>query len=124
MSNAIILLDENTANRIAAGEVVERPASAAKELVENAMDAGATQVAISLEEGGKWRIEVSDNGAGVGSEDAVLALPRAATSNTPPSADPFPIQTVGSRGEALPTIASVSHFSLTCKAADEDSGVH
>src|SRR3989442_11480123 len=78
--NRIILLDENTANRIAAGEVVERPASAVKELVENAIDAGATQILVLLDEGGKRRIEVSDNGCGMTAEDAVLSLQRHATS--------------------------------------------
>jgi DNA mismatch repair protein MutL len=123
LANRIILLDENTANRIAAGEVVERPASAVKELVENAIDAGATQVVVSLEEGGKRRIEVADNGCGMGPEDAVLALQRHATSKIRSADDLFAIRTLGFRGEALPSIASVSHLTLTTKATEEDAGV-
>src|SRR5216117_2009166 len=75
-ADRVVLLDENTANRIAAGEVVERPASAVKELVENAVDAGATQIVVGLEEGGKRRIIVADNGCGMTRADAVLALQR------------------------------------------------
>ena len=123
MSNRIILLDENTANRIAAGEVVERPASAVKELVENAIDAGATQILVQLEEGGKRRIEVVDNGLGMSAEDAVLSLQRHATSKIQSSDDLFQIKTLGFRGEALPSIASVSHLALTTRLSGEVSGV-
>ena len=120
----VVLLDENTANRIAAGEVVERPASAVKELVENAIDAGATQIAVTLEEGGKVRILVADNGFGMTRTDAILALQRHATSKITSAEDLFAIQTLGFRGEALPSIASVSRFTLTTKPADEESGTH
>src|SRR5580704_1717256 len=106
----IVLLDENTANRIAAGEVVERPASAVKELVENALDAGATQVRIELEEGGKRRILVADDGCGMTRDDAIMALQRHATSKIRSAEDLFAIRTLGFRGEALPSIASVCRF--------------
>src|SRR5947207_809480 len=122
MSYRIQLLDDNTANRIAAGEVVERPASAVKELVENAIDAGATQVAVALEEGGKRRIEVTDNGCGMTAEDALLSLQRHATSKIRSSDDLFAIRTLGFRGEALPSIASVSHLTLTTKPSDLAAG--
>src|SRR5580704_13865180 len=106
----IVLLDENTANRIAAGEVVERPASAVKELVENSIDAGATQVVVVLDEGGKRKISVTDNGAGMTRSDAIMALQRHATSKIRSADDLFAIQTLGFRGEALPSIASVCRF--------------
>ncbi len=121
-ADRIVLLDENTANRIAAGEVVERPASAVKELVENAIDAGATHIVIGLEEGGKQRILVADNGCGMTCNDAVLALQRHATSKIRSADDLFAIRTLGFRGEALPSIASVSRMTLTTKPADEESG--
>jgi DNA mismatch repair protein MutL len=119
----VILLDENTANRIAAGEVIERPASAVKELVENAIDAGATQVTITLDEGGKRRIVVTDNGIAMTRSDAVLALQRHATSKIRSADDLFAIRTLGFRGEALPSIASVSNFELVTKQFDAENGV-
>jgi DNA mismatch repair protein MutL len=111
----INLLDENTANRIAAGEVIERPSSVVKELVENALDAGATRIEVELEEGGKRRIVVRDNGSGMGREDAVLSLQRHATSKITSADDLFSIRTLGFRGEALPSIASISDFHLLTK---------
>ncbi len=112
MDSRIILLDEGTANQIAAGEVVERPSAVVKELVENAIDAGATQIMVWLEQGGKQLIRVSDNGCGMTHEEAVLAIQRHATSKLRDAGDLFSIRTLGFRGEALPSIASVSHFDL------------
>ena len=120
--NRIALLDETTANQIAAGEVVERPASALKELVENAVDSGATQISATLEEGGKQKIVVSDNGCGMTRDDAIMALQRHATSKIRTADDLFAIKTLGFRGEALPSIASVSRFLLTTRPHDEESG--
>lgn len=120
--NRIQILDDNTANRIAAGEVVERPASAVKELVENAIDANATQITVTLEEGGKKCLSVMDNGHGMSRADSVLCLQRHATSKIKTADDLFSIRTLGFRGEALPSIASVSKFTLTSKPKDEESG--
>lgn len=106
-------LDEFTANMIAAGEVVERPMGVVKELVENAIDAGSTRIDIVVEEGGLDKITVSDNGVGMDSEDAEKAFLRHATSKIQSSDDLFSIHTMGFRGEALPSIASVSKLTLT-----------
>jgi len=114
----IRVLADAVADQIAAGEVVERPASAVKELVENAIDAGATRVRISIEHGGKTLIEVSDDGSGMDREDAVLALERHATSKISAAADLVGVSTFGFRGEALPAIASVSRFTLLTAEAD------
>lgn len=113
--NRIALLDEHTANRIAAGEVVERPASVVKELVENCIDAGATQITVTLEEGGKDLIKVTDNGCGMTRDDAVLSLQRHATSKIRDANDLEAIRTLGFRGEALPSIASVSMMEVVTR---------
>ena len=118
----IHVLDDATINKIAAGEVVERPASVVKELVENAMDAGATAVEVEIMGGGTSFIRVTDNGRGMTGEDARAAILRHATSKIAAASDLETIATLGFRGEALPTIASVSHFSLLTRQAADDLG--
>jgi DNA mismatch repair protein MutL len=113
----IHILPEILANKIAAGEVVERPASVVKELVENALDAGGTRITIEIENGGRTLIRVADNGSGMAPDDALLALERFATSKIRTDDDLFAIQTLGFRGEALPSIAAVSRLTLTTRTA-------
>ncbi|MDP9037843.1 MAG: DNA mismatch repair endonuclease MutL [Acidobacteriota bacterium] len=118
----IHVLSDQVANQIAAGEVVERPASVVKELLENSLDAGATWVRIEVEGGGRRLIRIIDNGCGMVRDDALLAFERHATSKLRSSDDLLSIATLGFRGEALPSIASVSRLTLETRAADEDSG--
>ena len=116
------LLDTSTINKIAAGEVVERPASCVKELIENSIDAGAKRIEIEIQNGGKSLIRVTDDGAGMAREDALLAIKRHATSKLSNVRDLLQISTLGFRGEALPTIAAVSKFSLQTRRADDELG--
>ncbi|MBL6077881.1 DNA mismatch repair endonuclease MutL [Belnapia sp. T18] len=117
----IRLLSETTANRIAAGEVVERPAAVVKELVENALDAGARRIAVTLEGGGVERVVVEDDGHGMGPEDLGLAVERHATSKLPEEAMLFRIATLGFRGEALPSIGAVARLSITSRPREGDA---
>jgi DNA mismatch repair protein MutL len=118
----IHVLPEHVANKIAAGEVVERPASVVKELLENALDAGSTRIKVQIEAGGKKLIHITDNGCGMVRDDALLAFERHATSKIKNAEDLLSISTLGFRGEALPSIASVSRLKLETRALDQDSG--
>lgn len=118
--HVVQLLDTNTANQIAAGEVVEKPASVVKELVENALDAGATKIEVTIFAGGTEYIRVVDNGCGMSEANAKLAVLRHATSKITKADDLLSLHTLGFRGEALPSIASVSNFTLLTRPADEE----
>jgi DNA mismatch repair protein MutL len=118
----IHILSETVANQIAAGEVVERPASVVKEMLENSLDAGATRIKISVEAGGKKLIQITDNGCGMVRDDAMLAFERHATSKIKNAEDLLSVATLGFRGEALPSIASVSRLRLETRADDDASG--
>jgi DNA mismatch repair protein MutL len=118
----IHVLPEHVANKIAAGEVVERPASVVKELLENALDAGSTRIRVNVEAGGKKLIQIIDNGCGMVRDDALLAFERHATSKIKDAEDLLSVATLGFRGEALPSIASVSRLHLETRAPEEESG--
>src|ERR1700694_1899382 len=118
----IHVLSEAVANKIAAGEVVERPASVVKELLENSLDAGSSRIKIQIEAGGKKLIQITDNGCGMVRDDAMLAFERHATSKMKNAEDLLSISTLGFRGEALPSIASVSRLRLETRTPEEASG--
>src|SRR5882724_10495102 len=118
----IHVLSETVANQIAAGEVVERPASVVKEMLENSLDAGSTRIKISVEAGGKKLVQITDNGCGMVRDDAMLAFERHATSKIKNTEDLLSIATLGFRGEALPSIASVSRLRLETRAEEEAAG--
>src|SRR5881409_3642692 len=120
--NRIRLLSDQVANQIAAGEVVERPASVVKELVENALDAQANRITVEIQAGGRSLIRVTDDGLGMSRDDALLCLERHATSKIQRAEDLSAIATMGFRGEALPSIASVSRFTLTTCERQPESG--
>ena len=115
-------LTDDTIGKIAAGEVVERPVSVVKELIENAIDAGATRVDVEIAGGGSERIRVTDNGAGMSRDDLALAIERHATSKLATFDDLEALHTLGFRGEALPSIAAVSRFSIRTAAEGEPTG--
>ena len=114
----VAVLDPLVAQQVAAGEVVDRPASVVKELSENALDAGATRVEVDIADGGRERMVVGDNGSGMSEEDAKLSVLSHATSKIRTASDIESVLTMGFRGEALPSIASVSAFSLTTSSGE------
>src|SRR3954449_9616662 len=118
----IRILSDHVANKIAAGEVVERPASVLKELLENSLDAGATDIRIEVDSGGRRLIRIADNGCGMLRDDALLAFERHATSKLRDADDLLAIATLGFRGEALPSIAAVSRLLLETRSAEEQTG--
>ena len=124
MSSIIHVLDEATRNKIAAGEVVERPASCIKELVENAIDAGAHAIEVEIADGGQSYMRVTDDGCGMSPEDARKCIIRHGTSKISSVEDIFAITSLGFRGEAMPSIAAVSHMQITTRQADDDFATH
>ena len=122
MSDIIRLLPDHVANQIAAGEVIQRPASAVKELMENAIDAKATVIKLLVKEAGRTLVQVIDNGMGMSATDARLAFERHATSKIQKAEDLFQLQTKGFRGEALASIAAIAHIELQTKRPNDDLG--
>ena len=124
MSGIIQLLPDHVANQIAAGEVVQRPASVAKELLENAVDAKATDIKLIIKDAGKTLVQVIDNGLGMNEDDALLCFERHATSKIRQAEDLFALHTKGFRGEALASIAAIAHVELKTKQDQQELGVH
>src|SRR5918993_4391249 len=122
LPDIIHLLPDNIANQIAAGEVIQRPASAVKELLENAVDAGATEIKLIINDAGKSLIQVIDNGRGMSETDARMCFERHATSKIKNIDDLFRIRTMGFRGEALASIAAVAQVELKTKRAEDEAG--
>ena len=122
MASTIRVLDESLIGKIAAGEVVERPASVVKELVENSIDAGATKICVEIKAGGKQLIVVTDDGSGMNREDIALCVRRHATSKMASAADLFCIQTLGFRGEALASIGAVAHLAIESRTQQDEVG--
>src|ERR1700723_1026601 len=120
----IRVLSDQVANQIAAGEVVDRPASVVKELLENALDAGANRIRVDVEAGGRKLIRLADDGHGMNRDDALLAFERHATSKLRTADDLLSIATLGFRGEALPSIASVARVTLDTSTGEEAAGTH
>ena len=124
MSDIIQLLPDNIANQIAAGEVIQRPGSAVKELLENAVDAGATKIKLIINDAGKALIQVIDNGKGMSAADARMAFERHATSKIRNIEDLFRIKTMGFRGEALASIAAVAQVEIKTRRAQDELGAY
>jgi len=122
LPDKIVLLPDNIANQIAAGEVIQRPASAVKELLENAVDAGATEVKLIVQDAGKALLQVIDNGVGMSETDARMSFERHATSKIRNIEDLFHIKTMGFRGEALASIAAVAQVELKTKRENDSAG--
>ncbi|MEM9868037.1 MAG: DNA mismatch repair endonuclease MutL, partial [Bacteroidota bacterium] len=124
MADVIKLLPDHVANQIAAGEVVQRPASVVKELLENAIDAEATLIKLIVKDGGKTLIQVVDNGKGMSGTDARLSFERHATSKISSASDLFNLKTKGFRGEALASIAAIAHVDMQTRISNEELGTH
>ena len=124
MADIIKLLPDHVANQIAAGEVVQRPASVVKELMENAIDAGASSIKLIIKDGGKTLIQVVDDGVGMSETDARLSFERHATSKISSAQDLFNLETKGFRGEALASIAAIAHVDMQTRTADNEVGTH
>ena len=124
MSNIIKLLPEHIANQIAAGEVIQRPASVVKELMENAIDAGAEKIQVVVKDAGRTLIQLIDNGKGMSEQDALLCFERHATSKVQTADDLFALRTKGFRGEALASIAAIAHVTLRTRTSESETGTH